>query len=104
MPRAPSKRRCLARARLLTDGGDIGDDEELAQGVSPPGRGFEPHSSGGSWTSMPPEVTGIIHALHNKYRQGGSWQRRMKSAVEDYDVDLRAMIQPNMYGTIACGS
>ena len=31
---------------------------------------------------MPPEVTGIIHALHNRYRQGGSWQRRIKSVVE----------------------
>ena len=31
--------------KLLTDGGDIGDDEALAQGVSPQGRGFEPHSS-----------------------------------------------------------
>ena len=30
--------------KLLTDGGDIGDDEALAQGVSPQGRGFEPHS------------------------------------------------------------
>ena len=29
---------------LLSDGGDIGDDEALAQGVSPQGRGFEPHS------------------------------------------------------------
>ena len=58
-----------------------------------------PFDSGGSWTSTPPEVSGIIQALHEGYRQGGSWQRRIKSGVEEYDVDLRAMIQTNMYGT-----
>ena len=78
---------------------------EFAPGDATNANGIElQFDSGGSWTSMPPEVTGIIHALHNRYRQGGSWQRRIKSVVEDYDVDLRAMTQTNMYGTIACGS
>ena len=39
--------------KLLTDGGDIGDDEALAQGVSPQGRGFEPHSSPRSYKTSP---------------------------------------------------